>query len=61
MEKHIEKRLTTQTQVCMEVEEVEQIIRQHVGINSDVDIEWHVSQDCVDRVTITATEECEVE
>lgn len=61
MEKRVQKRLTTQTQVCMEIEEVEKIIAKHFRIGDSADIEWRVSQNCVHGVTITSTEEAEVD
>jgi hypothetical protein len=63
MDKQVQKRLTTQTQVRMEIEEVEHVLLQHLGFKQGLgcDVRWRVSENCVDRVTITATEESEVE
>ena len=59
MEKQVVKRLRTQTQVRMGIDEVEQIIVKHLGIDANADFEWRVGQGCVFDVTITATEEGE--
>ena len=57
MRTRVEKHTTTYTEVTIETDEIEVILRKHLGFDHHTTINWHVSEGFVDRVVITHQEE----